>query len=156
MNIYIDIHNNVIILGKPATKKEAAFYFKMEFSFGLDTPTGKKRAIEKILANEELALLKNEQNNTLILSDETVGFGLFDLPKLSKFKTEDVFDTRFKMSYPNFADYYVKKSEYSKTSDGVLYFYSFAKKKTVDEIVDIFSKNGVNIASINFFSCSHS
>ena len=43
------------------------------------------------------ANLKLEKSNSLIISDDSVAFGLEELPALSKSKVADVFDTRFKM-----------------------------------------------------------
>lgn len=151
MNIYFNIHNNTISIGKAPSKKEDAFFFSLTFDYPLDTLNNKKRAIHDFLLKDETKILKENNGHVLIISDETIGFGLFDIPKLSKRKMEDVFQTRFKMSYPNFNDYYVDYYEYEKNDRGSIYFYTIAKKKDVEEIIDVFSKSSISIKEVTFF-----
>ena len=152
MNIYFDVHNNSIMIGKAATKKEPAFFFKMDFDYSLRTSEGKERAVQDFLLTEESKILSSELSNTLIISDETVAFGIFSLPKISKFKINDVFETTFKMSFPNFQEYFLDHYEYEKKEDGSTYFYAISKRKGVNDIINIFSKSSINIKGITYFA----
>ena len=152
MNIYIDVHNSLIAIGRLENKKEPSYYFQKEFSYCLDSLESKIRAIQEFLKCEETKILSSDLNNILIISDETIAFGLFDLPKLSRFKIGDVFETRFKSYYPNFNDYFVDYYEYEKNNSGSIYFYTLTKKHIIDEIINVFAKSSIQIKGFNYFA----
>ena len=99
MNIYFNIFDNSIVIGKPASKKEPGYFYKMDFPYSLDNLENKKKAIVELLNKDEGKVLSGNTSHTLIISDETVANGMFDLPKLSRFRIDDVFQTRFKLCY---------------------------------------------------------
>ena len=154
MNIYFDIHDNSIMIGKAATKKDPAFFYQMNFDYSLSTSEGKEKAIQEFLLTDESKALVNEPSNLLIISDETVGFGLFSLPKISRFKINDVFETTFKMSFPNFQDYFIDHYEYDKKEEGSTFFYTLSKRKASNDIINIFSKSSISIKGVTYFAQS--
>ena len=152
MKIIINQFDNKIKLVREANKKQEAFTFEMDVPYQLNTYKAKAKAIHELLTTEEAKELKNEKSNSLLLSDNVIGFGLFELPNLAKNKTKDVFETRFRMNFPNFNDYFFDSMEFSKDQKKVFYFYKFAKRDNVNKILSLFKTNGINISYVNVFS----
>ena len=152
MVLLIDTLNNSICLYEPATKKAAAFFSSMTFEYPLSEFENQKMALMDFLSSDESKPLHDAKSTGLIITDLHIGFGAFDLPALSKFRVKDVFDTRFKLCYPNFEQLYVHNYEYERSNTGVLFQYSFAQKKNIDEILDILKKNDISAVNIEYFS----
>ena len=152
MNIVIDVIKNSIILTRPFTKKVQAFYYEKGFDYSLMSPINLEKAFIEILDNEIVSKLKEEKSNSLVISDNLVAFGVENLPLLSKSKLRDVFETRFKIYYPNFEDYYLSYGELERNSDGVKYYYAMAKHMHVNKIITILNNNEIKIREISYFS----
>ncbi len=152
MKIIINQFDNKIKLVREASKKQEAFSFEMDVPYQLNTYKTKAKAIQELLTKEEAKELKNDKVNSLLLSDNVIGFGLFELPNLAKNKTKDVFETRFRLNFPNFNDYFFDSIELSKDQKKVFYFYKFAKRDNVNKILNLFKTNGININNVNTFS----
>lgn len=152
MKIIINQFDNKIKLIREVSKKQEAFSFEMDVPYQLNTYKAKAKAIQELLTKEEAKELKKDKVNSLLLSDNVVGFGLFELPNLAKNKTKDVFETRFRLNFPNFNDYFFDSIELSKDQKKVFYFYKFAKRDNVNKLLNLFKTNGVNINSVNTFS----
>ena len=152
MNLLISSLDNSIKLYRSPNKKVTELFHEQYFDFSLSSLSGQLKALSEFFKTEESHLLKNEQSLNLIIDDNQIGFGTFNLPRLSVFKVKDVFDTRFKVNFPNFADYYMNSYEMLKNQDGSVFFYTICKKKNVDEIKTFFKGQSLNIHNITFFS----
>ena len=152
MNLIIDALRNRICLSEEGTKKESGIAFSADFPFALKTAENQTKALTELLKNEEAKPLFSAKNVSLLLPDDGIGFGTFEVPALSKRKAQDVFDTRFKVSYPDFADYYVYSEEYERSSSGCLYFYTFAKKGPVEQVTSMLKSQNISVGSVGFFS----
>ncbi len=151
MNILINPFLNTIDIYKAGTKKEPEY----SFSYAFNCPIYKKEDVLNVIIEfskeEEFKKLAEESSNVLIIPDFFIAYGLFELPMVSRFKIMDIFNTRFKMCYPNYTHLYYSAFQYEKKTDGLLYFYSISKKDFIDEIINLFTSNGVKVKSINYF-----
>lgn len=152
MNIIIDIISNNIILSRPFSKKKEPFYQEIHIEYPVDKPLNQQRALNEAITLDVAANLKLEKSNSLIISDDSVAFGLEELPVLSKSKVADVFDTRFKMYYPNFKDYFVDAEEFERNNEKVNFFYTIARRDNFNKLIDILKKKEVEIKNTNYFS----
>ena len=151
MNILINTISRSIILSRPPYKKSEPFFKEFTFSYSLTSNQNKIKAIESILNSDVTSLLSNEATNTLIVSDDCLFNGITSLPAFSKGKTKDAFETKFKISYPNFLSYYLFYSEYERNSNNTLMRYTFANAKCIDAIRDTFKHHQINISNIEYF-----
>ena len=151
MNIVLNPFTNTICLFREGNKKEAPVSIQEKANFSLNSMDSCMHAIDEFIASETFKTLKTEKTNLLVIPDFPVAFGTFLLPVLSRFKIHDVFETRFKLCFPNFQSYYLKYREYHRGDEESLYFYTMAKKPDVDSIVSAFEKNGVRITSVDYF-----
>lgn len=155
MIIILDVFENEIRLIKNDPKKpETNFYLERKFDNTLETFNSRIKVVGDFLKEEEIVnRLKAEKTNNLILTDDTIGYGYFELPgKLVKNRLQDAFTTKFRMAFPNYTDYYVDSFELARNESTVYFFYEFAKRESVDMIVNIFKDHGIKITSINEFS----
>ena len=152
MNIFIDSFHRMIRLGAPATKKTPAFFYEMKFDYPLDTQANKKKALNELIKSEIGAKLTAEKSNSLLTTDEIVGFGTFEFPPLSKWKVKDVFNTRFKICYPSFEKYCVQELEYDRSQKGSTHFYTFAMKESIDALKEFMKKEGVAVSDVDYFA----
>ena len=152
MNLIIDSLHDQIRFYSPATKKEPSISFAMDFPYSLSSTDNQIKALTDFLKKEEVKPLVDSKTIDLLLPDNGIGFGTFDIPALSKRKALDVFDTRFKLSYPNFEEYCVFNEEYERNADGCLYFYTLVKKSRIDQISSMLKSQNLFISSISFFA----
>ena len=152
MNIYLDTFNNTIKLYKKESNKDPSFSYELEFSYSLNTPENRNKAITELLSKEESQILRTEKPISLIVGDDLVAFGLFNLPPLSRFKIKDVLMTRFKMVFPNYQSYYFNYEEYEKKKEETIYFYRIAKKDNVDSLINLFKTNNISVNKVDFFA----
>jgi len=108
--------------------------------------------LDNFLASDKGQYLKKGEENSLIIPDSFVGFSYFNLPPFSKIRLKDVFEIKFRSSYPNFADLYMNYFEYSRSKTGTVYFYSIARKESIKKIQDLFGQHNIKLSAINYFS----
>lgn len=155
MNVIIDIVKNSISITRPISKKVEPFNLTQKFEFPLTDVSNIVEALNFIL-NEELILeLKEEKSNSLLLSDDQVAFGLEELPVLSKSKLGDIFDTRFKMYFPDYKNYYANGFEFERNNTHVLYIYSLARRDNLDKILAVFKSKEIQFKSIDYFASNY-
>lgn len=155
MIIIYDVFENKIKLIRTDPKKpETNFYLERKFDYTFVTFSSRLKATGEFLNEQEIVdKLKQEKSNTLILTDDTIGYGYFDLPgKLAKNRLQDAFDTKFRMAFPNYSEYYSDSFELGKDENTVYYFYEFAKRDSVDLIVNVFKDHGIKINNINEYA----
>ncbi len=152
MNILLDAFTNRIWLYKPGNKKQPEYRSFFEPKSDLNSPVSCMHALSEFLTEDTVNLLKNDALNHLVLPDFPVAFGTFSLPILSRFKIRDVFETRFKLCYPNFQDYFLTFEEYHRGEEDSLFFYTVGKKDDIDALVSVFKKNGIRISGIDYFA----
>ena len=152
MNIFIDSLNNMIHIGAPGTKKTKPFYFSMEFEYPLSTVDNQIKAVHEFLQAEEAGILAKQKSNSLILPDLSIGFGSFEFPALSKFKMKDVFDTRFKVCFPNYASLNVVRYEYDRSSKNAVWFFTIVKKEVIEKFTQAFKEEKVSVKSFDFYA----
>lgn len=152
MNILIDSFNNVIILHKEGNKKVPSFSKVYKLDREINSYLSLIEALKTFLDKEDLNLLKNEQNNSIMLPNFGIGFGLINLPKMSKSKTLDIFMTRFRLYFPTYEKFYLDQDEYSRSAIEVSYYYSMMKREPVENILKLFKAKGISIKSIDYFA----
>jgi len=152
MNLFIDSFHQRICFFSGPLKKEAPLFFEMAFPYPLLTPENQLKALTEFLTKEETRPLFESKRVDLLLPDSGIGFGAFELPALSKGKALDAFNTRFKVSYPNFEAFYVTQEEYERSKNGCLYFYTFVKKVRIDQVTAMLKTRNIAVGSVNFFA----
>ena len=152
MNIMICSLDNSIRIGRMATKKTPSYFYEANFDYPLTTIDNQLRALADFFKNDEAKILASESSNDLVITDETIGFGTFDLPHLSRFRVKDVFNTRFKVNFPNYKEFFLDSYEFNRNQDGSVFFYSIAKKNHISKLKDFFKSQSVNIRNINYFA----
>lgn len=152
MIVFIDVFSNMIKMFCEESKKTSAFYFEQEFDYSLLNYDNKIKAITVFLKNDEVEELKNDKNNQLIFSDDLMGFGTFELPVMKKQKLYDIFNTRFRMCYTNPDWYFYDGYEIERNDRNVVFFYEFAKREYLNNIVALFKNAGVSIKEKNIFA----
>ena len=147
MTIFIDILNNAILF----LKGNAPLY-KKEYDYSLSIFDNKVKAIYELQNDEGFKMLNKGKGNDLVLSDDLVGFGNFDVPTINKRNEKDIFLTQFRLAFPNYLNYYVSSFELSRSDKHVNYLYSFMKIEYLDILVSAFNNVGVDIANKNTFN----
>ncbi|MCR5348747.1 MAG: hypothetical protein K6E59_03985 [Bacilli bacterium] len=155
MNIVLDSYRGKILLRRSATKKVPAFVADIDVGFPIESFDSQTKAVMELFKREEANELKAEPRNSLVIPNFGIGFGTFELPALSRFKMKDVFSTKFKSSFPNFESYYVSEHEYDRNSNGSVYFYSFARKEGIEQVLAAFKNNGVSIGAVDYFASAY-
>ena len=155
MNILICPLDNSIKIGRMATKKVPSYFYEQKYDFPLDSLDNQLTALADFFTREESKVLITESNNDLIIPDDVIGFGTFDLPKLSRFRIKDVFNTTFKMNYPNYKNYYMDSYEFDRNQNGSVYFYTFCKQNYLTKLLNFFKSQSVNIKNVNYFANSY-
>ena len=151
MNILINAISRTIVLYRPASKKVEPIYKVFSFSYPLSSNQNKIKAIDLMLNSDVTSLLSNEQTNTLIIADDALFNGIVTLPSFSKGKTKDAFETKLKINFPNFQDYYVSYDEYERNQNSTLVCYTIANSKCIDELKDAFKHHNVLINNVDYF-----
>ena len=152
MNIIIDSFNDAIRIFRAPSKKVPCFDFSMPFDFALSSKENQAKALVELLKTEEGAELLKEKDNSLLITDDGIGFGLFEIPAMSHSRQRDIFDTRFKSWFPNFDDYHVRNYEYERAQKTSKYFYTLCRKDTVDLLVNVLKSAGVKVSNVNYFA----
>lgn len=152
MNILIDSFNNVIILHKEGNKKVPSFNKVYRLDREINNYKELADALTLFLDQEDANVLKNEQNNSIMLPNFGIGFGLINLPKMSKSKTLDIFMTRFRLYFPTYEKFYLDQDEYTRSAIEVSYYYSMMKREPVENILKLFKNKGIAIKSIDYFA----
>ena len=151
MNIVIDILFNSIYLAREQTKKAPRYFHVKKYDYALDNAQNIEKAFTDLLKDDESNILKNE-SNSLIIGDENIGFGLVELPPLSRFKVKDVFNTRIKMAFPDYKDYFLDSFELEKTQNNITYFYAICRKEYVNRIINLLKQNSISVKKVDFFA----
>ena len=154
MNIYFNLFENSVVLFEKSSGKDPDFAFEKSFDYPISKKENVGKVITELMNLKEVEALKTSKSNSLIIGDDVVGFGLFNLPHLSPFKVNDVITTRLKMNFPDYKKYYFSYSLFEKRRDDNSYFYSFANIDVVNNYLDLFEKNGVHISNIDYFANS--
>ena len=152
MNIYFNLFDNSVILFEKSSGKDSDFIFEKTFDYPISKKDNVGKVVTELLSLNELEILKSSKSVSLILGDDVVGYGLFNLPHLSPFKVNDVITTRLKMNFPNYNKYYFSYSIFEKRREENSYFYSFASIEIVNNYIDLFEKNGVHILNVDYFA----
>ena len=152
MNLLVSSLDNSIKIYKAPSKKTESFFDEAFFDFSLSSPAGQLNALSDFFNSEISKPVKDEQSIDLIIDDSAIGFGTFNLPRLSMFKVNDVINTRFKINFPNYKDYFMSHYELLKNENGSVYLYSICKRKLIDDYKDFFKGHNVSIHNITFFS----
>lgn len=151
MNIFINLFENKISLyGKNSKKEEFTYDFVWDKK--VENNEDILAMVADFMQTEESKVLQKEIRNVLILPDSLIGYAYFEFPHFSKFKMKDIFNTRFKSSFPNFTDFYASYYEYERTSSKVSVIYTMAKIALIDNIRSVFKTYQVNIHSLTFFA----
>ena len=152
MIIFIDLFSNCIIFNRNEAKNVKEYFYVQKFNYSLTTLDNKVKAINEI-NNEELSIeLKKERVHDLIISDDILGLGTFDIPVLSRSRMNDVFNTHFRLCYSNPNAYFVNSFEYSREDKNAIYFYEFAKRSTYNSIINAFKNKGISFKNVNTFA----
>ena len=152
MNILIDSFDSTIKIGRGETKKLPSYFYEEKFDYPLNSLENQLKALGEFFKRDEAKILSTENSHDLVISDEIIGFGTFDLPHLSRFKIKDVFNTRFKINFPNYKDYYLDSYEFDRNQNGSVFFFSLAKKHNVNQLTSFFKAQSVNIKNIDYFA----
>lgn len=152
MNILFDPFQNCIHLVLPATKKTPAWSYSFSCLLPLSVPENRLSSLVDLYKTEEWKRVMEAKKVDVIIPNEGIGFATFDLPALSKRKMTDVFETRFKLCYPNYGDFYVMPSEYSRSQSGTVYLYGFAKKAPVQKLLAALQNGGAKVGNISSFA----
>lgn len=152
MNVFIDLIHDSITITKTFSKKMVPFKVEKSFEYPLIVSNNAEKALTDILDNEVISALKSEKSNSLILGDDLVSFNIEELPIVSKGKLNDIFETRFKMYFPNFKSYFLKYSELERNSDRSYYFYEISKREKLNNILNLLKAKDIQIGAINHFS----
>lgn len=152
MNILICSFDSSIKIGRMATKKMPAYFYEEKFDFPLTNIENQLKALANFFNKQEAMVLSSETSNDLVITDEAIGFGTFDLPKLSRFRVKDVFNTTFKMNFPNYKDYYMDSYEFNRNENGSVFFYSLLKKDNINRLIEFFKSKSVSIRNIDYFA----
>ena len=133
MNIYFDLFENSVVLFEKSSSKDPDFAFEKSFDYPISKKDNVGKVITELMSLKEVEGLKTSKSNSLIIGDDVVGFGLFNLPHLSPFKVNDVITTRLKMNFPDYKKYYVK------------YDFDFLNEDINFILIDVFYNNVMNI-----------
>ena len=155
MNILICSLDSSIKIGRMATKKMPAYFFEAKYDYPLTNLDNQLKALVDFFKNSEAEVLSSEMSNDLMITDESIGFGTFDLPKLSRFRVKDVFNTTFKMCFPNYTDYYLDSYEFDRNEHGSVFFYSLMKKNSINRLIEFFKSKSVKIRNIDYFASNY-
>lgn len=148
MNLIIDALHRKISIYRPQAFKTPSFAYSLDFDFNIFVKDGLVSALKEFLSVKEVSDALKSGPVDLIIPDSGIGYGSMELPPLSKVRTKDVFNTRFKLFYPSFEDFYVRSFEYERSKEKVLYFYRFAKRDDLQSILSCIKANGGSVKSI--------
>ena len=151
MNLIVDIIHNSIIISSSLNKRSESFNFVKEYESPFSNPDNIVNAINDAINADIIDKFQDDRSNSVVLGDDLVAFGIEQLPVLSKSKVADIFDTRFKMYFPNYQDYFVKAFEMERNSDYVKYFYSLAKRQSVNKILNAIRAKTIEIKNIDYY-----
>lgn len=152
MIIFINSFANFLAFVRNDSKKAGNYLYTKSFNYSILSLSNKIKAIKDSFENEEVINELHKESNQLIISDEVIGYDTSELPSLNKKKLDDIFNTNFRMCYPDFNNYYLKYHELSKDDAHSYYFYEFAKRNVITKIIDAFKEHGIKISSINNFA----
>ena len=152
MNIFIDSLTNSIIACDLQKKKVQTGALKMEFKFPLRTKANKIKALTDFLNSEEGKAISKDESVSLILSDDCVFTGCMQFPPFSGRKLNDAFETKFKICYPSFLQYFVDYSMYERNTSNSFMVYTISKIDQVDEFKRVFKSFNFELKNIEYFS----
>ena len=142
MHIYFDVLNNSI-----SFLKDQKIIFKQKYDYSLSNFENKLNAIHGLAEIVNANGLNKDKSNVLILPDDLIGFGKFDIPNISKKNEKDIFHTNFRLAFPNYKEYYVSSKELSRSDNTVSYLYAFTKIEYINKINEAFKSIGINITT---------
>ena len=152
MNIYINSLSNSIVLSKPFSKKALPFYQEYFFEYSLKSFESKIKAVNELLNGENKGLFKDEQVNSLILSDDVVFHGLTQVPTFSGGKSKDAFKTKIKINFPNIKDYFIDYRIEEKNSNKTSVTYSLVQTKQSKQLIEVFENHNIKIKNVNYLA----
>jgi len=151
MNVFLNLFSNSISVVSTANKKMPV-RFELSFPYSIKTTESKIKAINEVLGNEQMKKITNDKNVSLIISDDMVFISHMSFPSFSSKKLSDAFETKFKISYPNFESYFLHYSHYEKTNANSIILYSMANADNINKIKDAFAHNNLEVKNIQYFS----
>ena len=152
MNLYIDSVHDTIFVTRSAGKKGDHFRYWKTYEYSLMNQSNIEKALNDFLDNELILKFKMDKINSLIFGDDLVSFNMEEIPIVSKSKLDDIFETRFKMYFPNYKSLYLGYSVLERNNDKAYYFFEIAKREKVSNVLDILKAKEINISNINYFS----
>ena len=152
MIIFYDTFNNFIKISRASNKKEESYYFEKEFDFDLKSLDNKIKATTVFLGLPEAAELKKDKNNQLIMADDVLGIGTFKMPNLKKQRLSDIFTTTFRLAFANDRAFVYEGYEIEKDEKNVTYQYEFARRDSINRLLNVYKNSGVIIDSKNVFA----
>lgn len=155
MNLVIDPFRDKILLYNAGNKKIPDFWYKKDFDYSLEPLQNQQKALTELVKDDDSLREKLSKGVNVVIPDDGVGFGMFDLPPLSRFKLKDVFNTRFKSSYPNFESFNVNEYEYERNANGALYFYTFCKKERILGLSSALKGIGSSLLNVEYYASAY-
>ncbi len=152
MNLLIDSFRNMILIYEEGTKKIQDFWHEKTFDYSLKGLANIQKAIIELVKDDESLRQRLSKGTNVVIPDNGIGFGLFELPLLSKYKLKDVFLTRFKSCYPNYESFFVSEYEYERNDAAALHFYTFCKKELTQGITSALKGIGSSANNMDFYA----
>ena len=152
MIIGINTITSSITINKASLKKTTDFVRVFNFDYSLLPFENKIKAIHEVLATDAIDLLNTTKTRTLLLPDELVFSDTMELPPLPKGKVKDVFETRFKLLYPQSGDLYMTYREIERSKKRIVVQFTIANVSKIRKLIDTFFEQGIIINFIDFYS----
>lgn len=152
MNIVFDLLNNCVVAASIQTKKDPLKIVTKTFSYSLNTPENKVKALNEVLNSQDILQFNNDLTVSLLMSDDILFTGCMQFPPFSGGKLYDAFETRFKICYPNYTSYYLNYSVFEKNNANSMVLYSIAKAKLIEDLKNIITKHNKTVKSIDYLS----
>ena len=152
MIICLNTVGNAITLNRSSAKKGNDYTRTFVFDYSLLPFDNKIKAIHEILVEEVIKELNSERAHTLLIPDEFVFSDVVECPPLAKGKTEDIFNTRFRLLFTQPGDFYMSFREIERNKSKAVIQYTVANVNKIKRITDAFFERGVVINSIEFYS----
>lgn len=152
MNLLIDVFGDRLLLHKNGTKKVPTFDKQIVLDREINNYKDLLQVLESFLDSEDAKLLQNDQNNSIMLLNFGISYGLISLPKLSKSKALDIFHTRFRLYFPSYEKYYLDQMEYSRSTNEISYYYVMLKREATEQILEMFKNKGIIFKSVDYLA----
>lgn len=152
MNIFIDSLNNCIVACELQKKRGQTSSFRMQFSYPLNTVSNKVKALTEFLGSDEAKTINKDDQISFILPDDVVFTGCMQFPPFLGRKLNDAFETKFKIWFPNFTEYFIDYSMYERNNLSSFMVYTISKTQQLDELKRVLKGNNLDPKNIEYFS----